>query len=208
MQLCRSSHSKQLWGENGWATSFEVVSILTGPRHRVWISLNFLHRMWRASAGLLTTNARGRWERAARAETNTDEALLEIPQHGATIQGYHGNQIGWGRSESDSEGLTWQVKGTDGGASSTELYVESRKTLTHPRDEVTSVSRVQRRSEGTRQNILSSNSHILILIYRELFLGVLCPSKLSSLVKTSRDAGLWILKLHVVNCTFLLPKLC
>ncbi len=72
MQLCGSSYSKQLWGEYEAVEQHSLrLSAFSLVITQVWISLNFLHRMWRASAGLLTTNARGRWEQAACAETNT-----------------------------------------------------------------------------------------------------------------------------------------
>lgn len=100
-------------------------------------------------------------------DKHSDEAFPKIPQHSATINRYRGNQIGWDRLESDSEGLTWQVKGTDGSASSTQLYVESHETLTHPWDEVNSVSGVQKRRKGTRRTFYHSFLGTL-LIYSDL----------------------------------------
>ena len=55
------------------------------------------------------------------------------------MHGYRGNQIGWGRLESDSEGFTWQVRGED---SSGKLYAESHETPSHTWDELTSESGV------------------------------------------------------------------
>lgn len=103
-------------------------------------------------------------------------------------------RLGGARLKSDSEGLTWQVRGTGGGASSTELYVESHKTLTHPWDEVSSVSGGQRRSRGTRLNTLSFTS-LILQWFAELFWGhkgkviSQVSSKQVSSLKSSQGCG-------------------
>lgn len=136
MHLCKSSCPRQLQGNykmveqhNLRLSAFSTILIIA----QVWIILNFCTGCEEQLLLLLARKARGCWELAAHAETNTlTKHFSKIPQHSATIQGYHGNQIGWGQLESDSEALTWQVRGADGGASSTELYVESHKALSHP----------------------------------------------------------------------------
>lgn len=116
MQPRRSSYSRQLWGEQKKVKQHSLSLSASGLNQSGFSAQDVKSICWSADDECRSSPGAGK---------HSDEAFPKIPQHSATIKSYRGNQIGWDRYESDSEGLTWQVKGMNGDASSTELCVES-----------------------------------------------------------------------------------
>lgn len=92
-------------------SAFSLLLVIT----QVWISPDFLHRMRRASARLLTTNARGHREQAAREETSTlmkhfSRFHNTVLQYSVTMKTRSGGVIEeWQRGfDLTSEGYWWR----------------------------------------------------------------------------------------------------